>query len=264
MERRVMVAFVICALLTALPFAVRTAEKNLGTEGTLPVQPQNESIVSNGVYYIGSAVSHEGSDLLCVIPAKAYVPEVGTEVTINVTVKFKHAQPCPYSDWKITTENLTNVEIVGESETKLSDPYTAFKQYTVKVLGNGTLDVVFKYGSGCPYGSEERVTVHFYVGVPSEEEAANTSTQIPELNTTEKMITGTIEEINTAGRYIEVNSTKVFIRGRWTDDEGKEYTWRDMLAILKVGEKVEVKATYEDGELKAYEIKVKGKTFVEG
>ncbi|GAB6101529.1 hypothetical protein JCM16138_07520 [Thermococcus atlanticus] len=264
MERRIIVAFVICAIITALPFAVRIAEENIGSEGSLSLQSQNETAVSNGVYYLGSASSHEGSDLLCVIPAKAYVPKAGTEVTINVTVKFKHAQPCPYPDWKIIAENPTNVEVVNESETRLLDQYTAFKQYTVKVLGNGTLDIVFKYGSGCPYGSEERVTVSFYVGAPSEENLTSTSTQIPELNTSEKVISGNIEEVNIAGRYILVNSTKVFIRGRWTDEGGREYTWKEMLAILKVGEKVEVKATYENGEWKAYEISVNGKTFVKG
>ncbi|NJE25563.1 hypothetical protein E3E22_02785 [Thermococcus sp. MV5] len=72
--------------------------------------------------------------MLCVIPAKAYVPGVGIEVTLNVTVKFKHVQPCPYSDWEILTENPVNVKVVSESETKLTDAFTAVKQYTVKIL----------------------------------------------------------------------------------------------------------------------------------
>lgn len=262
MERRLVIAFIICAILTTLPFAVRLAENRLQSEVSLP--QQNTTLVSNGVYYLGSAVSHEGSDLLCVVPAKAYVPEAYTEVTINVTVKFKHVQPCPYPDWKILTENPVNVEVVNESETKLVDAYTAVKQYTVKVLGNGALDVVFKYGSGCPYGTEERVTVYFYIGTPSEEEIANASAQVPELNTTEKVIVGVIEEVNLGERYFVVNSTKIAIRGKWRSNEGVEYNWKEMLALLKVGKKVEVKATYEGGEWKAYEITINGKTFVKG
>ncbi|NJE07081.1 hypothetical protein E3E31_00740 [Thermococcus sp. M39] len=262
MERRIAIAFILCAIIIIMPFAVKIAENSIKSSTEIP--SSNITTTFGGITYIGSAVSHEGSDLLCVIPAKVYVPEAGTEVTLNVTVKFKHAQPCPYSDWEILTENPVNVEVVSESETKLTDAYTAVKQYTVKVLGNGALDVVFKYGSSCPYGTEERVTVYFYIGTPSEEEMVNASAQIPELNITEKIITGVIEDVNLEERYFVVNSTKIAVRGKWRSEEGAEYNWREMLALLKVGEKVEVKATYEDGEWKAYEITINGKTFVKG
>jgi len=36
--------------------------------------------------------------LLYVVPAEAYVVEISVEITINVTVNFKHTQsPCPHS-----------------------------------------------------------------------------------------------------------------------------------------------------------------------
>ncbi|WP_237698706.1 hypothetical protein [Pyrococcus yayanosii] len=225
------------------------------------------TVVSNaGVYYVGSAISHEGSDLLCVVPAEVYVPKTGIEVTLNVTVKFKHAQPCPCSDWQILTENPKNVEVIDETETELKDPYTAFKQYVVKVLGNGTLDVVFKYGSECPYGSEERVTIKFYVGTPTNEVLSNASaqTQLPELNTTEKIVEGVVQEVNVDGRYFVIDGTTFAVRGKWIGPNGEEYTWREMLSLIKVGEKVKVRAVYEDGEWKAVEIVINGEIFTKG
>lgn len=265
MERKLIMAFVLCIFFVLLPFVVKWEEGRLSS-GTL-LQPSNSSVISssNGVVYVGSAVSHKGSDLLCVVPAKVYVPESGTEVTLNATVKFKHAQPCPYSDWKILTENPKNVEIVKETETKLVDPYTAFKQYTVKVMGNGTLDVVFKYGTGCPYGSEERVTVGFYIGSASEEEM-NTTTTTPEelLNTTKLNVSGIIEEVNVAGRYFVVDGKTIEVRGRWTGPDGGSYSWRDMLSLLKVGERVEVLASEENGTLKADTIVLNGQRFTRG
>jgi len=265
MDRKLVVASILCIFFVLLPFAVKWEEGRLSHSSSSPVS--NSSVISsvNGVVYVGSAVSHEGSDLLCVVPAKAYVPESGTEVTLNVTVKFKHAQPCPYSDWKILTENPRNVEIVSEGKTELKDPYTAFKQYTVRVLGNGSLDVVFKYGTGCPYGSEERVTVEFYVGSPSEEELNQTSTTLEEvLNSTSINITGVIEEVNTAARYFVVDGKTIDVRGRWTGPDGERYTWRDMLSLLKVGEKVEVQASEENGTLKADVIVINGQKFTRG
>ncbi|ANF23604.1 hypothetical protein A7C91_06880 [Thermococcus piezophilus] len=196
------------------------------------------------------------------VPAEAYVPEPGTEVILNVTVKFKHAQPCPYSDWEIVTENPENVEVINETETELLDPYTAFRQYAVRVLDNGTLDVVFKYGSGCPYGTEERVTIGFYIGQPPED--INLTVTNPEelFNITTMNITGIVEEINLVDRYFVVDGKAIWVRGRWTGPNGVEYTWKDMLLLLHVGERVEVLASYETGELKADVIIINGQRFV--
>jgi len=43
------------------------------------------------------------------------------------------------------------------------DPYTATKYFYIRVQGNGTVTVVYEYGSGCTYGTEEKVTVKYYV-----------------------------------------------------------------------------------------------------
>nr|QEK15830.1 hypothetical protein FPV09_05445 [Thermococcus aciditolerans] len=220
----------------------------------------------NGTYYVGFATSHEGDDVLCVVPAEAYVPRPGTDVTLNVTVKFKHAQPCPYSDWEILVENPDNVRVVDETETELTDPYTAFKQYTVEVLGNGSLDVVFKYGSGCPYGTEERVTIRFYVGVPEGNVTSNQSAPTPEevLNMTEVNVTGTVTAVDEVSRVVVVDNYTIEIRGKWTGPDGLTYNWREMLALLKPGESVEILASEEEGSLKADVIIIDGKRFTRG
>ena len=264
MERKIVISFILCAIFVALPFAVSYAENHVGTQ---PVQPPSTgpSNPVNGVYYVGFATSHQGDDILYVVPGEAYVEKPGTLITLNVTVKFKHAQPCQYSDWKITTENPVNVEVVNETKTELKDAYTAFKQYTVKVLGNGSIDVVFHYGTGCPYGTEERVTVKFYIGTPNGTEL-NQSAPSPEevLNTTSVNVTGVIKAVDTALRAVVVENYTIEIRGRWTGPDNESLTWRDMLALLKLGERVTILASEEDGSLKADVIVIDGKTYRKG
>ncbi|ASJ17014.1 hypothetical protein A3L04_07990 [Thermococcus chitonophagus] len=257
MKRGLVASIILAILITALPFIVKIAEKKQ-IEAITP--QENSTMIVGGVYYVGTATSHEGADILCVVPAKAYVDEPGKVVTLNVTVRFKHAQPCPYSDWKILVENSKNVEVIEETETKLEDPYTAFKQYKIKVLGNGSIDVVFKYGTGCPYGTEERVTVGFYIGTPTQTELVEANqTQSIVLENVTKTFKGKIEEVNVELRYFVVNGTKIYVRGRWGS-----YNWKDVLGMLKVGEYVEVVATYEEGTWKAEEIKIDGTTLRRG
>jgi len=66
------------------------------------------------------------------------------------------------SDWKIYYRNATNIEVVNESDTIISGT-TAQKTFTMKVLGNGSIEIVFQYGSRCPYGTEEVVVKSFIV-----------------------------------------------------------------------------------------------------
>ncbi len=264
MERKIVIAFILCAIFVALPFAVSYAENHVGSQSVeLPSAAPSSPV--NGIYYLGSATSHQGDDMLFVVPGEAYVEKPGTLVTLNVTVRFKHAQPCPYSDWKITAENPENVEVVKETKTELKDAYTAFKQYTVKVLGNGSIDIVYHYGSGCPYGTEERVTIKFYIGTPNET-ALNQSAPSPEevLNTTSLNVTGTVKAVDLTLRAVIVENYTIGIRGRWTGPNSESLTWRDMLALLKPGEKVTILASEEDGSLKADVIVINGKTYRKG
>ena len=256
-------------MFASLPALVSVTEKYLptGTASVPSPTPSGGSEVQEGVYYTGTA-SAGGSDVLYVTPAEIYVSKAGTVVTVNVTVKFRHAQPCMYPDWKISAEASGGVEIIGETKTTLKDPYTAFKQYTLNVTGNGTLRVVYTYGSGCPYGSSESVIVHVYLGIPSYvQEGGNgtsspsTATQSQEQNVTR--ITGTLEEISVGGHYVKVSGETVYVRGRWTAGNSS-LTWRDVLESLRAGEKVSVTATYEDGNLMATEIEVNGTIYRRG
>jgi len=158
MEKRVKAAIVICIVMTSLPFLVDyLINLNLKNNN------YNNSLINNNkdqIFYIGQLISRNYNDVLYVTPAKVYVPRVNEIISVNVTIKFKHPQPCR-GNWKILTENLNNVAIVKETSVRLLDSYTAEKQYKVKVLGNGSMDIVYKYN--CPYGTEERVTVHFYI-----------------------------------------------------------------------------------------------------
>jgi len=159
MEKRVKAALVICIIMTSLPFlADYLINLNLKNNN------YNYSLINNNkkdqILYIGQLISKNYNDILYVTPAKVYVPRVNEIVSVNVIIKFKHPQPCK-GNWKILTENLNNVVIVEETNVRLLDLYTAEKQYKVKVLGNGSMDVVYKYN--CPHGTEERVTVHFYI-----------------------------------------------------------------------------------------------------
>ncbi|WP_456421060.1 hypothetical protein [Thermococcus sp.] len=263
MERKIVIAFILCAIFVALPFAVSYAENHVGSQSV--ELPSVGPSPANGVYYVGFATSHRGDDILYVVPGEAYVEKPGTPVILNVTVKFKHAQPCPYSDWKITVENPENVEVVNETKTELRDAYTAFKQYTVKVLGNGSLDVVFHYGSGCPYGTEERVTVRFYIGTPNGTEL-NQGTPSPEEapNVTVLNVTGTVKSVDLALRAVVVENYTIEIRGRWIGPNNESLTWHEVLALLKPGEKVTVIASEEAGSLKADVIVINGKTYRKG
>ncbi|WP_457752919.1 hypothetical protein [Thermococcus sp.] len=264
MKRGIVVAWILFIVFASMPFIVNWSLKKSSEVSPVPKAP-SENITVGGVIYVGYVTSHTGSDMLCVVPGEAYVPNAGKTVTLNVTVKFKHAQPCPYSDWRIVAENLRNVEIVKETKTELKDPYTAFKQYIVKVLGNGSIDIVFKYGTGCPYGTEERATVKFYIGAPPENVNVNTSNPEELLSTNVLNITGIIKEINLNGKYVVVGNTTVYIKGRWHDEYGVEYQWRVMLGeVLKVGESVKIVATEENGKLVASEIIVNGRKYTKG
>ena len=95
-----------------------------------------------------------GVDELYVEPKeiKGYVNDV---VTVKITVKFRHPQPCPYPDWKITYELMGDAEVIEESDVELISRLEAVKTLKIKILGNGTLRVIYKYGRGCPFGKEE-------------------------------------------------------------------------------------------------------------
>jgi len=74
-------------------------------------------------------------------------------------VKFRHAQPCPYSSWELYYEVEDGVEEVEDKINELVDERTLVREVVFKTYKSSTITVIFKYGKGCPYGTEEKVVV---------------------------------------------------------------------------------------------------------
>jgi len=273
MKLRIGIALVICALLISAPFIVRGIEKTEVAYPTpTPSEVTNSTVTSSGVIYYGSLESHQGADTLIVTPAKAYVASPGMDVYVNVTVKFFHAQPCPHPGWKITLENLRNVKVVYTGETKLVNSYTAEKTYKLEVLGNGSVDVVYYYGPGCPYGTEERVTVHFYVGLPqnvtSEETSQSTqsNTTVTE-NSSYFWINGTLSAVSATSGEIKVGNYTLSVKGRWTGPGNQTYTWKSLIQLLEKYKGSQIKVLAEkssEGGILATKIEVEGGVYWRG
>lgn len=68
--------------------------------------------------YITSIGSIEvpGADVLYIVLAKVVV-EPSQIITVTARVKFRHRRPCPFSDWKITFNCSSDMEVVDEDKT---------------------------------------------------------------------------------------------------------------------------------------------------
>ncbi len=87
----------------------------------------------------------------------------GGKATIEVRVEFAHRQPCPYSDWKILYEVVEgDVEVIEASKPSI-EARSATMTITIQARGNDTLSVIYKYGTGCLFGDEERAEVKVIV-----------------------------------------------------------------------------------------------------
>ncbi len=166
MRSKLIAAFIVCLLLIVTPLIVKYLENSLSSGlsiGSVVTTSTKAPPTSKQVTYLGCGESHKGADYLIVCPSLIHFSKLGVKVRINITVKFRHPQPCPHSSWKIILENINKCKVVSESRTTLINSYTASKYYIIELLGNGSVDVVYKYGEGCPYGTEEVVRVHFYL-----------------------------------------------------------------------------------------------------
>ncbi|NPA96753.1 MAG: hypothetical protein GXO32_04035 [Crenarchaeota archaeon] len=105
----------------------------------------------------GEAVSHKGADTLIVKPSRV-IAEPGAVIPITITVHFKHPQPCPHASWKVELYPSGGIEVISKSGS-LVDPFDYVMKVLVKAESSGQLKVVYLYGAGCPYGTEEDVTV---------------------------------------------------------------------------------------------------------
>ena len=182
---------------------------------------------------------------------------------MKIIVLFKHAQPCPSSNWKIYYNVSGGIKVLEDDGGRLVDARTYVRLLTVKAVSNGTLTVIFKYGSSCPYGDGERVEVK--VGVvesPRNFESATTLTREVE-NTTAVIkeygnvieITGIVEEVDTQYSIIVVNGYPIHVRGTWITSDGRVLNRKSVVAELKPGMEVTTicKVT-RSSELKALKI----------
>ncbi len=128
MKARIAVAVVLCIVIVLLPVFTKILENYVtSTQGQYTRSSTATFTASGGgeVRFAGCGESHEGADTLIVCPSEMFLSKAGITVRVNITVKFKHAQPCPYSNWKINVGTPSNAEIINESKTELVDPYTA-------------------------------------------------------------------------------------------------------------------------------------------
>ncbi len=143
---------------------------------------------------------------------------------------------------------MVALEIVNETDEEYVDPKTLVKEIYFRVTGNGTIDVVFNYGSNCPYGDKEEVIVEVYTGAKLEASitqittAETTTTRITTTNEFSGyyVVNGNIEDINYSRSAIYVN-TLVYISSSWRiTDEEEVLEKEDVVKELSIGEKVVV------------------------
>ncbi len=103
------------------------------------------------------AISHKGADTLIVSPAKV-IAGPGAEIPITITIYFRHAQSCPHLTWKLELYPSEGIKVLSKSGS-LENNFDYVMHVVIKVESSGELKVLYLYGKGCPYGSEEKVTV---------------------------------------------------------------------------------------------------------
>ncbi len=209
------------------------------TETGVPVE------VGEGVQVlIPSAVSCQGSDRLEVYPG-AVLAEPGSVVNVTIKVFFKHAQPCPYNDWSVSYEASGDIEVVGDDGGKLADAKTYVRELSVRVDGNGTLTVVYDYGT-CPEGDKEVVTVDFYVGsAPGGLTPVTTTPALTETSTEESEVyvnvSGSVVSVDPYGGTLIIDDKIIYFRGEFYDPSTGAYLEKEqVLASLSPGDYVTV------------------------
>ncbi len=277
MQRGLILAIVAGVLLALFPVIVDVIDayysstSAAGIESIIPPTTGNATNLSGLIVSVPEVVS-KGTDTLIVRPGEVYV-EPGTEFNVTIIVLFEHAQPCPSPTWKVYYNVSGGVEVLADDGGQLVNSKTYVRILTVKASGNGTVDVVFKYGETCPYTTKEKeeVQVKIYVvenlgAVASNITVANTTTTPLEelVNASEEEheyfnISGVIEYIDYAYRVIVVNNTTIEVRGSWLSSEGYSLSSKYLLEALHVGDRVVVECyKTEEGVVRANKIIVDG------
>ena len=109
-----------------------------------------------GLAFVGAL---QAADILTVEPTTV-AAAVGDAVNVTAVVEFLHPQPCPYPSWRLECNATGDVRVLSVSEPEVSaDGMSAKWTIKLQVNGNGTVNVVYHYGEGCPFGDVENVTV---------------------------------------------------------------------------------------------------------
>ena len=210
------VVIVVGEVIATLPFTLNTIDNYLYTWE----QETHTSLAETlqGIIILKDSVTSSGSDTLIVTPGAVWVL-AGGEFKLTIKVLLRHTQPCPYNDWRIEYSINGDLQIVNETPGELVDPKTYVKELTIRVNGNGTITITFYYGSECPYGDKEEVTVEVYTGNQPQQttivsQPINTTTTSPESEEYVN-ITGIISNIDYGSGVIYVDNTPVYVRGEW-------------------------------------------------
>lgn len=130
-----------------------------------------------------SAISNPGSDRLTVSPNRVQIYE-GESAKIIVRVDFAHKQPCPYPDWKITYETEGGVRVLSASQPQISSTGKSVTMtITITGEGNGSLLIVYTYGTRCPFGDEETARVDVVVFKKQTRQTSETTRPVNETET---------------------------------------------------------------------------------
>ncbi len=241
----VLAAMVLALAPTWVPM-LDTALTPQSVQETVETQPPSATGVQ---ILVPSAVSYQGADRLEVYPG-AVLAEPGSVINVTIKVFFKHAQPCPYSDWSVSYDVSGGIEVIADDGGRLVDAKTYERVLKVRVTSNGTLTVVYDYGT-CPEGDKEVVRVDFYVGnAPASlgSAAASMTTSYTETDeyttTTEESysyvnVSGVVELVDPGSGIFVVNDTVVYVRGEFYDiSTGEDLEADEVLSLIKQGDTI--------------------------
>ncbi len=274
MRLGLVVSVVVAVLVASTPVLVSGVSGLVGSVGGVvsEVSVSTVSLVGGGggvsssvnasVVGRGCVVSSVGPDKLVVCPAEVYVSGVGAEVKLVATVYFSHV-PCKYGRWSLSA-SAVNASVVKEVGPEVSsDGSRATEVLYVRVLGNGSVTITFKYN--CPYGNAEVAKVRLYVvkELPKEvTEVATTSVTnvaTQELSREEherinETLSGEVISKSLSSQYI-VLSTKVYVKGEWVCGN-ETMNWEELLKKVREGDEVKVVAEVKEFGLKAVRIEL--------
>ncbi len=247
----VIIIAVIVALFPVIVNLMESIQPQPQTQVETTETTTTQTTESGTIVIVKPSVSSSGTDTLIAEPGEVMITP-GTVFNVTIRVLFKHAQPCPYSDWRVEYELSGGVRVLKDTEGELIDARTYERVLTVTADCDGVVTITFHYGSDCPYGDEESVEVTVRVSneitqqqqetTITESTTTTTYTNTTELEVTET-ITGKVSGVDIDRAIIYVDGTPIYVKGEWITENGTVYDAAYVVASIKVGEEVTIKAT---------------------